>query len=196
LTAAARTHEGRATPNSVEPTRLPGRFMMPDMSEHPCEVIHLTVTGATFLTRSVAPAGTSIVAYIENLGRVEAISGDATEGGFEAIFDISGSRRDKLETRIKWLGQRPNGAAPQRRHPRLEPREGKSQITFPDGRAYSCEIIDISLSGAGLKVDVVPVIGTYVMVGKKRAHVVRHLDNGIGVEFVKTPESSGSLFDS
>jgi hypothetical protein len=53
-----------------------------------------------------------------------------------------------------------------------------------------------ALSLAGLKVDVVPIIGTYVMVGKKRAHVVRHLDNGIGVEFVKTPESSGSLFDS
>lgn len=170
--------------------------MMPDMSEHPCEVIHLTVTGATFLTQSVAPAGTSIVAYIEELGRVEAISGDAAEGGFEAIFDISGSRRDKLETRIKWLSQRPNGAAPQRRHPRLEPRDSKSQITLPDGRVYYCEILDISLSGAGLKVDVVPIIGTYIMVGKMRAHVVRYLDNGIGVEFVKSLESSGSLFDS
>ena len=195
MTATALAHEEPTTLNGVNSTTLSGRFMMPDMSEHQCMIIKLAVTGATFLTKSAIPAGNSIVAYIDDLGRVEAIAGEAVDGGFDVLFDVKGGRLEKLETRIKWLNRRQNGSTPRRRHPRLEPRDSKSQITLPDGRVYYCEILDISLSGAGIKVDVMPAIDTYIMVGKMRARIVRHLDNGIGVVFVKPPAASEPLFD-
>ena len=58
-------------------------------------------------------------------------------------------------------------------------------MTLPDGRVYNCEVIDISTSGAGVKTDIMPSIGTQLMLGKMRGRVVRYLDDGIAIEFVK-----------
>ena len=71
---------------------------------------------------------------------------------------------------------------------RFEPRDSQSQITLPDGRVYNCEVIDISVSGAGIVVEVMPSLGTYVMLGKMRGRVVRYLENGIGIEFARPLE--------
>jgi PilZ domain len=162
-----------------------GRFMLPDMSEHPCQVPEITLDGAIFLSAVVPPPGQSIVAYLEELGRVEAISAEPLPGGFRIRYSIKGNRLEKLHGRIKWLLDRQSEGPEARRHPRFEPRESQSQITLPDGRVYYCEVIDISVSGAGIKVDVMPSLGTYVMLGKMRGRVVRYLDNGVAIEFIK-----------
>lgn len=162
-----------------------GRFMLPDMSEHPCQVIGLTAEGATFLSEHVPPAGLPVVAYLEELGRVEALTADPVDGGFKIQFTLKGARLDKLESRIKWLNQKHKGSeAEGRRHARFEPRDSRSQITLPDGRVYTCEVLDISVSGAGIRVEVMPAIGTYVMLGKMRGRVVRYLEQGLAIEFV------------
>jgi len=55
--------------------------MLPDMSEHPCQVQGISLEGATFLTAHVPPTGQSLVAYLEEVGRVEATSAEPVEGG-------------------------------------------------------------------------------------------------------------------
>jgi hypothetical protein len=57
-----------------------------------------------------------------------------------------------------------------------------------DGRRYNCKIIDISLSGAAIETDVRPAMGTPVTLGRMRARVVRHFDDGIAVEFASVQE--------
>ncbi len=163
-----------------------GRFMLPDMSEHACQVTDLISTGATFLTQDVPANGLAIVAYLEEVGRVEAISGLPVQGGFSVFFSLTGSRLERLQQRIQWLQQRQIGEQPDgRRHARYEPTEKTSQISLPDGRIYPCEVLDISLSGAAIKTEVMPSVGTYLMLGKMRGRVVRYLDHGVAVEFVK-----------
>ena len=49
-----------------------GRFMLPDMSEHPCQVARITTGGAIFLTNVDVPGGVQVVAYVDELGRIEA----------------------------------------------------------------------------------------------------------------------------
>jgi len=44
-------------------------------------------------------------------------------------------------------------------------------------------VVDLSLSGAALKLDQRPSIGDYVFVGCTSGRVVRHTDDGIAVEF-------------
>ena len=56
---------------------------------------------------------------------------------------------------------------------------------LPDGREYPCEVVDISLSGAAVKVEVMPAVGTNLLLGKMRGRVVRYLESGIAIEFVK-----------
>jgi hypothetical protein len=162
-----------------------GRFMLPDMSEHACQVLDLTLKGATFITTDVPPPGLAIVAYLEDLGRVEIISGDPVPGGFKVTYAATGSRLERLQQRITYIMERASGAADNRRHPRFEPKDKHSSIMMPDGRSYSCEVLDISVSGAGIKTDVMPALGTYLMVGKMKGRVVRYLENGFAIEFVK-----------
>lgn len=171
----------------IETSALFGRFMLPDQSEHPCQVNRISIDGATFISSHVPPPGLTVVAYLEEVGRIEAVSGLPVSGGFEVSFALTGARRDRLQSRLNWLQEKQagTGSAEDRRHTRYEPKDSRSQITLPDGREYPCEVVDISLSGAAIKVEVMPAVGTNLLLGKMRGRVVRYLDTGIAIEFVK-----------
>lgn len=162
-----------------------GRFMLPDASEHPCQVARLSCEGAVFLTSFAPPAGLGIVAYIDEIGRLEAVTGDPLEGGFAVSFRISGPRRERIEARIRSLhgSSDDEDETSHRRHPRQETATSASHITLPDGRVYPCEVIDISISGAAIRIEVIPALGTSLLLGKMSGRVVRYLAHGVGIEF-------------
>lgn len=183
--------QGQSTAAPLQPIHqaLFGRFMLPDMTEHPCQVQAIGLDGANFITATVPPPGQQIVAYLEEVGRVEATSGEPLADGFRVHFSLTGARRERLESRLRFLADKQSGNSTEdRRHTRYEPASKTSQITMPDGREYPCEVMDISLSGAGIKVDVMPSLGTHILLGKMRGRVVRYLETGIAIEFVKLLE--------
>ena len=184
-TAAAVSPDTRSSQANAGRGVMFGRFMLPDMTEHPCQVTNLTVDGAIFMTDQAPGGGQQIVAYIDDVGRVEAITADRVPGGFRVLFSLSGARRDRFISRLAWLAGRNTKTADSRRHVRYEPKDAKSSITLPDGRVYTCEVIDISLSGAAVKVDIVPSLGTHIVLGKMRGRVVRYLPTGIAIEFLR-----------
>ena len=162
-----------------------GRFMLPDSTEHPCQVDRLTAEGAVFLTSVEVPTGVGIVAYIDEIGRLEAATGEAVEGGFAVVFQIGQSRRERIASRIRSLQDAAADDDEEIRH-RRDPRQGTgsaSHISLPDGRVYPCEVIDVSISGAAVKAEVLPALGTSLLLGKMRGRVVRHLENGVAIEF-------------
>ncbi len=172
-------------PSSKMANVMFGRFMLPDTSEHTCQVIDLDMEGAIFQTQDVPPPGTIIVAYLEELGRVELAAGDSVTGGFQVHYAVNGARLERLKQRIQWLHEKASGATDGRKHVRYEPQEKQSQITLPDGRVYPCEVIDISVSGAAIKTEVMPSVGTFVTLGRQRGRVVRYMHYGVGIEFIK-----------
>ena len=176
-------------PPAVEATKgtvLFGRFMLPDMSEHPCQIGSLSLSKASLLTNLEVPVGVQIVAYIEDVGRIEGNISKHIPGGFELGFELNDTRRERFKARLKWLRDKSAGtSAENRRHPRFEPADSKSHITMPDGRIYPCDVIDISLSGAAVLTDVLPTLGTTIMLGKMKGRVVRYLPKGLAVEFSK-----------
>ena len=56
---------------------------------------------------------------------------------------------------------------------------------LPDGRVYPCEVFDISVASAAIKTDVMPGLGTFLMLGRMKGRVIRYLENGVAIEFVK-----------
>jgi hypothetical protein len=50
-------------------------------------------------------------------------------------------------------------------------------------------VLDVSISGAAVSIDVIPALQTPVLLGKMRGRVVRYLASGIGIEFAPPPES-------
>ena len=188
--APAKTAE---TASGREPRAiLFGRFMLPDSSEHPCQVTQLTPEGAIFLTATAARAGLGIVAYIDEIGRLEAVAGEEVEGGFAVTFQISGPRRERIESRIRLLRDlspdEEDDGIRHRRDPRHDAGSSASHLTLPDGRVYPCEVVDVSVSGAAVRTEVIPALGTSILLGKMRGRVVRYLDSGVAIEFTRQVE--------
>jgi hypothetical protein len=65
------------------------------------------------------------------------------------------------------------------------PRNSRSTVTFADGQSMPCIITDLSLSGAALNSAVKPPLGSLITLGHTQARVVRHRDDGYGVEFTR-----------
>jgi PilZ domain-containing protein len=191
---AARIATGEVMLSTEElgrPTIIIGRFMLPDLSEHACQVSQLTPDSAVFITTIVPEADSQIVAYLDEIGRVEGVSGEVVPGGFRIAFSHTGQRKERFASRLSGrTAKNTTVGTDLRRHARHTPNDGQSCITLPDGRVYPCEVIDISLSGAAVKVEVMPSLGTCVMLGKMRGRIVRHVDSGIAIEFLRPLDTS------
>jgi c-di-GMP-binding flagellar brake protein YcgR len=107
------------------------------------------------------------------------------------VMDVSASprKRDKMAAQLTWLANKDLLNLPEdRRHERVVPDNRHSTVVLDDGRRYNCKIIDISLSGAAIELAVRPAMGTPVTLGRMRARVVRHFQDGVAVEFTSAQE--------
>src|SRR5690606_34650026 len=133
--------------------------------------------------------GERVVAYLDHIGRIEGPVAEITEGGFVLNLMASARKREQLAAQLTWLANKDILNLPEdRRHERLVPDNRHSTIVLEDGRRYDCKIIDISLSGAAIEMAVRPAMGTPVTLGRMRARVIRHFQDGVAVEFISAQE--------
>jgi hypothetical protein len=166
-----------------------GRYMLPDRTEHVSQIKDISPEEATFSCTEAPQVGDHVIAYIDEIGRVEGNVTQVWDTEFHLEFTVASSKRDKIAAKLNWLqASREESDADQRRHSRHEQDNQNTILTMPDGRQYTCEIIDMSLSGASLKVSVIPSIGTNVMLGKVRATVTRIHECGVAIEFAQLLE--------
>jgi hypothetical protein len=190
---AHRASERRRFPRV--PLELRGRFMLPDRSEYDCAVRDISGSGISILTDQPGEMGERIIAYISEIGRLEGDIVRIFDGGFALELAISPFKREKLLRILLDLDKSAEaGDESERRHHRFVPEKRGSDFTLPDGRSYPCEVIDMSLSGASIRVGVIPGIGTTVYLGKMRGIVARLHSQGVAIEFVDMPDL-GTLAD-
>lgn len=165
---------------------LPGRLMCADYSEHDCVAITMSPGEAEFRCSARVRANERIVAYLDHVGRVEGLVAEARHGCFSVTLNATARKREKLAAQLTWLANKHELALPEdRRHERHAPRNPRSEVHLDDGRRYPCRIIDLSLSGAAMEIEVRPALGTAVTLGTMRGRVVRHFQEGIAMEFVR-----------
>jgi hypothetical protein len=170
---------------------LLGRFMLEDRHEYPCQTADMSPGSIALVTPVNGRIGERVIAYIDHIGRVEGTIVRILEGGFAMTINATLRKKDKLAAKLTWLANRHELNLPEdRRHDRVMPSNPYAQITLPDGREYRARIIDMSLSGAALGVEVQPPLGTPIMIGRLRAQVVRHFEEGIAVEFSSVQTAS------
>lgn len=190
MLTASTASRSDSPPNAAEPEfarvtiSVQGRFMRADHSEHDCIVDTMSPFDAQ-ISSSVRPQpGERIVAYLDYIGRIE---GKVTESGprtFTISLNATDRKRDKLSAQLTWLANKHELGLPEdRRHERVAPSNPTSEIKLDDGRRYPCRIIDLSVSGAAVEIDVRPAFGTMVILGNMRGRVVRHFQEGIAMEF-------------
>ena len=104
--------------------------------------------------------------------------------GFAILLNATDRKREKLAAQLTWIANKHELGLPEdRRHDRLTPRNTRTDLMLDDGRRYPCRIIDLSLSGAAVDIDVRPALGTPVQLGSMKGKVVRHFQEGVAIEF-------------
>ena len=161
-----------------------GRYMLSNRQEFPCQILNMSPGSAALMTPHTGNIGERVVAYVDHVGRLEGVVLRHFDGGFAMSINATDRKRDKLAAKLTWLANRHElNLAEDRRHERIAPRQREAIVKLEDGRSYRTRIIDLSLSGAAIELDVRPAIGTVVWVGNMRGRVVRHFEEGVAVEF-------------
>ncbi|MCR6499516.1 PilZ domain-containing protein [Shinella sp. CPCC 101442] len=163
---------------------LPGRLMLPNHDEYDCSVIDMSPGDASFICAARPRVGERIIAYVDHLGRIEGNVANLNDEGFAITLTATDRKREKLAAQLTWIANKHELGLPEdRRHNRLTPRNTRTEITLDDGRRYPCRIIDLSMSGAAVDIDVRPALGTPVQLGNMKGRVVRHFQEGVAIEF-------------
>lgn len=163
---------------------LQGRLMLANYEEYECSVIDMS-PGDVSISCSGRPApGERVIAYIDHLGRLEGTVTALNERGFAMTIVATDRKREKLAAQLTWIANKHELGLPEdRRHDRLTPRNTLCDLTLDDGRRFSCRIMDLSLSGAAVDIEMRPPIGTPVRLGNMRGTIVRHFMEGVAIEF-------------
>jgi hypothetical protein len=99
-------------------------------------------------------------------------------------------KRDKLAAQLTWLANRHILSLPEdRRHGRVAPRNPTGRLILPSGVNVTVRVIDVSQSGAAVATEHRPEIGAAVTIGKTSGRVVRHLEDGFAIEFIRLQHS-------
>jgi hypothetical protein len=166
--------------------RLPGQFMREDRQEFDCVTIDISPGGIAFSSENRGEVGEKIVAYLNQIGRVQGVVARHFQGGFAISMKLPRLKLEKFADQLTWLANRQALGMPEdRRHERILPRMPHTTLILPSGREFIARIIDVSLSGAALSVAVDLPAGTPVTVGLTRAQIVRSFAGGIAVEFLR-----------
>jgi hypothetical protein len=165
---------------------LLGRCMFTDRRECPCQLVEISPGDAVFVSPFCGEPGEKVIAYMDSIGRLEGTIVERIEHGFLMSISASQRKRDKLADTLTWLANRHVlNLAEDRRHLRRTPKRTDTSVVFADGTTQTCRVIDMSLSGAALATAVRPPLGSAVKLGRLGARVVRHFDDGIGIEFMR-----------
>ncbi len=174
---------------------LPGRYMLANKQEYRCQTLDVSIGGIALSGFIRGNLGEKVIAYIDEIGRIEGTIVRHLEKGFAIAFTPSPAKRERLVDRLTWLMNKnvveENDARQFTRH---MPNLSETKFVLPDGRTYPCRIIDMSINGASIQIDVIPDIGAEIMLGKMNGRVIRHHDSGIAVEFTDI-DDKGTIAD-
>ncbi len=165
---------------------LLGRYMLANRQEYPCQVTNMSPGGMAMIAPVSGHSGERVIAYVDHVGRLEGVIARQFQNGFAMTIGATPRKRDKLAAQLTWLANRHILGLPEdRRHGRVTPRNPAARLILPNGVNVAVRLIDISESGAAVASQHRPDIGSPVTLGKTPGRVVRHLEDGFAVEFIR-----------
>lgn len=179
---AASAHQDRRRHRRV-PLDLPARIALPGGAEAQGQLTDASAGGARVRVRLAPRLGATIIVYADRLGRLEGRVARATRDGFVLAFPQRAARARRMADALTWIANM--GPERDRRGSRRYARNEAASLVRHDGSTTECCILDISTTGASVRIDAArrPAVGEAVTVGVMAARVVRHHAEGIGVVF-------------
>lgn len=163
---------------------LSGRLMLASQEEYDCTAVEMSPGDVLFTSPARPRGGERIIAYVDHVGRLEGTVSRVADDAFVIQLNATERKREKLAAQLTWIANKHELGLPEdRRHDRLAPRKTLTELSVDSGERYSCRIIDLSLSGAAVDVDIRPAIGSPVRLGNMKGRIVRHFQEGVAIEF-------------
>ncbi|SHF30163.1 hypothetical protein SAMN02745157_2146 [Kaistia soli DSM 19436] len=171
---------------------LLGRYMLESRREYPCQTIDISTDTLSLAAPIQGRIGERIVAYVDQLGRIEGTITRLSPNGFILAVTATLRKRDKLAATLEWLAEHALAKGIDARSGvRIVPRNPFSQLALANGRHERCRVIDLSITGAALAISERPAVGTPVALGGLVAQVIRHTDDGIAIAFDVAQDEAG-----
>jgi len=166
--------------------RRAGKLFLVEGGVLDCVVMDLSAGGAAvYCPEPVAP-DVSVVLYVEGFGRFDALTTRYAKGALGLKFACDAAERAKLEHDLAaFVREGMTNVTRLRRHHRAGGDAGIDFFTCADGSPVACQVLDISFQGALLKTAMRPAVGDVIQLGRTRGWVVRHHEQGIGVQFLQ-----------
>jgi PilZ domain len=163
---------------------LVGRYMLEDKREFSCQTTDMSPGGVALVAPVRGQIGERVVAYLEQIGRIEGKIARHTERGFALQLNLPFVKREKIANQLTWLINRDALGMPEdRRHERIVPHLRHAILKIEGDREHVVKLIDVSMSGAAVSTPAKPAVGTRVVLGKTSGHVVRIFEGGFAVAF-------------
>jgi hypothetical protein len=168
------------------PIVLLGRYMLEDKREFPCQTTDMSPGGVAIVAPVRGEVGERVVAYLDQIGRVEGKIARHTERGFAMCLSLPFAKREKIANQLTWLINRDALGMPEdRRHERIVPHRRHAILKIEGDREHVVKVIDVSVSGAAICTPAKPAIGTKVVLGQMTGQVVRIFEGGVAITFDK-----------
>jgi hypothetical protein len=163
---------------------LQGRIFCPNGAVKDCILVDISSAGAAVQCASL-PDGSEVSLQVEKIGRINAVCTSHEKGILRLRFECPEATRQHI---AMTLGQFLETGRASALRPRRENRLATANFHFTraNGERVPCDALDISLRGISVRTTVKPPIGEFVVIGRSAGRVVRHHDQGIGIQF-ETP---------
>jgi hypothetical protein len=152
--------------------------MLPDGAEHPCETVDVSVTGVSLRGYVMAELGERVVAYLDELGRLEGVVVRRGPDWFAINSKLAPGRIDRLVKRIESLsGERAGfrGKQPENARP--------VDLRTEFGQTFAVGLANEDRQGAKVVADFKLLPGARVTVDRCRAVVLGEVSGGFLVAF-------------
>lgn len=158
--------------------------MLQNKEEYPCRTVDASPGGLLVAAPAKGAVGERVVFYFEDFGRLEGMVVRHVPDGFAVALILPQAKRERLADLMTWMvnSDAEDGMA-SRRHKRIAPRRRDAEMVTAGGQAIPVEVVDVSVSGVGLRSNSLPPVGSRVEIGRRSGKVVRHFKGGLAIEF-------------
>jgi hypothetical protein len=162
---------------------LPGRYMLEDGAEYPCECIDVSVGGVRLRGGPAGAWGSRVIAYIEGIGRLEGYVVRRALGWFVLETRITARKGERVQERIAAILDADPGTGGDRRDRGREWSSRKVWLYTLDGQKHEALLTDVSRGGAALLTDATLQADERVRLDTRRAVVARLFPGGAALRF-------------
>ena len=167
------------------PVNLPGRYMLEDGAEYPCECLDISVSGVRLRAAVAGPWGSRVVVYVDGIGRLEGYIVRRAIGWFALEVHNTARKGERVQERIAWLL---DAAHIERRNPARQFVRRDVALQTQDGSRRAAQLTDITRAGAALLTDGAYEVGQRLRLDNRDARVVRSFPGGVALEFEYEPQ--------